>query len=189
LGRRAAALLRVSDPARFIGNMPLNAASLRSTFRPTLSCAMGACVLLLHELSDGDSHYDWLIDPGPTPPEPSRSAETGPGPLLLAFRIQERIDQKVIARFEAHRLADHRRLYLSFEGTISGGRGRVRRLATGALALRENTPDALIAVGRIGPVEAFLAGRRVSDAHWLFRGSRPDPGKGVELGTDSGRLG
>ena len=36
---------------------------------------MGACVLLVLELSDGDCHYDWLIDPSGAPP-PIRKLQT-----------------------------------------------------------------------------------------------------------------
>ena len=36
----------------------------------------------------------------------------------------------------AERLADHRRVYLDYEGEISGGRGRVRRLDRGAATVK-----------------------------------------------------
>lgn len=107
---------------------------------------MGACVLLLHELSDGASHYDWLVAP-----------DDDPEGLLIAFRVQERIDLSVVARFEAERMADHRRRYLTWEGELSGGRGRVTRLASGNLRVVA-TPEGLEFAGRLGQVEARFRG-------------------------------
>lgn len=76
-------------------------------------------VLLRHELPDGTWHYDWMIE-----------EEGNEG--LVCFRVMERIDQLAPgARFEGEHLADHRRAYLEYEGQISGGRGRVSRVAAG----------------------------------------------------------
>ena len=76
---------------------------------------MGACVLLLHELSDGDSHYDWLIAPEATAPRPHGPGQADPGPgsgadppdlpPLIAFRVRNRIDLAIVAAFEAERLS------------------------------------------------------------------------------------
>lgn len=41
----------------------------------------------------------------------------------------------------AYRIADHRRRYLHYEGTISGGRGSVRRLASGRLRMEKVSKD------------------------------------------------
>jgi len=52
---------------------------------------------------------------------------------LLTFRVAVRLDDPVIAAngFEAELLPDHRRHYLAYEGEVSGGRGRVQRVAGG----------------------------------------------------------
>jgi len=39
----------------------------------------------------------------------------------------------------AERLADHRRAYLTYEGPVSGDRGTVRRVASGAYTLRRTS--------------------------------------------------
>ena len=54
----------------------------------------------------------------------------------------------------ASRLPDHRRLYLDFEGELSGGRGTVSRLASGSLLWLDSQRPALRAtlhpLGRLG---------------------------------------
>jgi len=77
-------------------------------------------VILLHTLSDSTSHFDWLTSvPG-----------VGEGGLL-AFRLDHRPDLPGWATQRGIRLPDHRRLYLTYEGEIGGGRGHVRRVARG----------------------------------------------------------
>lgn len=133
---------------------------------------MGACVLLLHELSDGDSHYDWLIDPG----EGGQGGEASGGSprgdpderVLIAFRLSERIDLALPRSFEAVRMADHRRLYLSYEGPLSGGRGHVRRLATGWMRVERSAPGQLAVAGRLGEAGGRLAGAAREGARWVF---------------------
>ena len=85
---------------------------------------------VLHHDGIPEPHYDLLLElPGQDPlatwqirisPE-----EWGhPGVLLSAQRI-----------------ADHRRLYLDYEGPISGHRGHVRRVATGTYTLLDQSAD------------------------------------------------
>jgi hypothetical protein len=79
---------------------------------------MAGTVLLLHTLPDSSCHYDWML-------------EHAGGSGLLTYRVGSRVDDAAVARFAAERLSDHRREYLTFEGNVSGGRGEVRRLASG----------------------------------------------------------
>ena len=82
---------------------------------------MSRWVLLIHELPDNSWHYDWLIQPpGCMPDTP-----------LISFRLAARPDDPAVTVFPAERVGDHRPLYLSFEGPVSGGRGSVRRVAEG----------------------------------------------------------
>lgn len=55
----------------------------------------------------------------------------------------------------AVRIADHRRLYLDYEGEVSGGRGTVKRVAAGEFAWVEDTPERVVVELR----GANLAGR------------------------------
>ncbi len=89
---------------------------------------MTRAALLLHDLPDGASHFDLLIEL----PAHLRPPDAGEH-TLLAFRTDARIDLLAPAeRADARRLPNHRALYLEFEGEIAGARGRVTRLASGA---------------------------------------------------------
>lgn len=93
---------------------------------------MGRMVLLRHDLPDGTHHYDWML-------------ERPDGGALLTFRVALRIDDPACTRFDGVRLADHRAAYLTCEGEVSGGRGRVTRLASGTVeALRDLPADGLV---------------------------------------------
>jgi len=96
-------------------------------------------VLLLHELPDGSRHRDWMIErPG---------AGSGDGVQgLITFRVEAGEDGNAFPGsepFEGERLADHRAAYLEYEGEVSGGRGRVRRVASGRCRLVRDEPNLL----------------------------------------------
>jgi hypothetical protein len=112
---------------------------------------MTRMVLLLHELPDGSSHYDWMIErptptPTPTPHPPPRAhpdPTPAPKPGLLTFRTLHRPDltpgqpappaRAPADMFHVEHLPDHRPEYLDYEGPVAGNRGRVRRLARGVV--------------------------------------------------------
>lgn len=77
-------------------------------------------VVLRHEF-DGDesrgSHFDLLIENGE---------------VLAAWRMNV-MPSPDDPRVELSRIADHRSIYLDYEGPISGNRGAVRRIDTGAV--------------------------------------------------------
>lgn len=87
-------------------------------------------VLLRHDLPDGSWHYDWMLD------LPGADGGAGGRGGLVTFRVLERPETVGVGGVIAgERLADHRRVYLTYEGEVSGGRGRVTRLARGACGL------------------------------------------------------
>lgn len=127
-------------------------------------------VVLRHDAPDGTHHFDWLIAKRLHLPDPDERA-------LLAFRCPEVPGER--DAIDAERIRDHRVVYLSHEGTISGGRGSVERVCDGrcrvlsisdraftlALSLWEN---ALIAEGRLQS--------HSSDSEWWRIAFRPaDP--------------
>jgi hypothetical protein len=99
--------------------------------------------VVLHHTGWGPAHYDLLLDPADSA-------------MLLTWRLKfwppaEWVDADNLAshQTEEHegshhsvgeRLPDHRRLYLTYEGPVSGGRGLVKRVAAGTVRLRTN-PD------------------------------------------------
>jgi hypothetical protein len=78
-------------------------------------------VLLRHDLPDASHHYDWLVDIVGTEDAP-----------LTTFRLPQPLHQLPAGcALAARRIADHRRVYLSYEGAIAGDRGSVQPIARG----------------------------------------------------------
>jgi hypothetical protein len=73
--------------------------------------------VVLHHAGVEETHYDFMFEP----------AE---GAALVTFRLGE---WPPSGGQEVRRLKDHRRLYLTFEGTIPGDRGYVLRVDEGML--------------------------------------------------------
>jgi hypothetical protein len=119
---------------------------------------MARTVLLSHDLLDGSSHFDWMIQ-GPG----------GSDSPLITFRVAVRIDRGDVVDFLAQRLADHRAAYLEYEGEVSGGRGRVRRVAQGDLDLLNLGVDDLVARGRLGEAAGVFRGRADAAGVWAFQ--------------------
>lgn len=63
------------------------------------------------------------------------------GERLRTWRLLEAPAPETLVRAEA--LADHRLLYLDYQGPVSGGRGEVRRWDAGTYALSAESADAL----------------------------------------------
>ncbi len=86
-------------------------------------------VLLRHELSD-TRHWDLMLDCGDA---------------LATWQLLD--DPGALARgapavtLRAHRLSDHRRAYLDYEGPVSGNRGHVARVDRGECAVLERRSD------------------------------------------------
>jgi hypothetical protein len=77
-------------------------------------------VLLRHETVSG-CHHDWLLT---DPAEPDG--------LLWTARVQPATEfWAKLGQWDVEPIARHRRIYLTFEGTLSGGRGTVRPVDEG----------------------------------------------------------
>lgn len=83
-------------------------------------------VVLLHT-GQGDDHWDLMLSTG----EGLATWQCPADPCRL--RLGE--------SFACTRLADHRAEYLEFEGPVSGGRGRVLRLAEGTWRAMRTSAD------------------------------------------------
>lgn len=85
-----------------------------------------ATVLLRHETVDG-CHYDWLLE-RPDRPE---------GALWTARATSPTWCWLAALTWDLQVIADHRRDYLTREGPLSGGRGRVRRVDAGVVTVQD----------------------------------------------------
>ncbi len=121
---------------------------------------MLCAVILLHTLPDGSSHFDWLIDRGDCAIEHR----------LISFRCGVRVDSTALLSFDAHRMADHRARYLRYEGAVSGGRGVVRRVASGDVLGLEVAEDSLVTVINWGDWTIGYRGHvdEAGGADWRF---------------------
>jgi hypothetical protein len=99
-------------------------------------------VVLRHDLPDGTWHVDWLL-----------GQDAAGRDALVAFRASARPDELAPggAGLRAERLADHRPVYLAYEGPLARApgtraphrdRGVVRRLRAGWIVTWERDPDA-----------------------------------------------
>jgi len=116
---------------------------------------MARFVVLRHDCPDGSWHLDWMIqrtDPAADPARPLLSFRVGFSPLEAD-------------EFDAQRIADHRAVYLDYDGEISGGRGSVTRLTSGSASI------AVFDARRIEVVldgSRRLVGRSDDGAAWRF---------------------
>lgn len=114
--------------------------------------------ILQHTLPDGTSHIDWLVEVDPAPAD-----------RVPTFRLDRRPDEPGGAEFRAERLPDHRRMYLSYEGPVSGGRGEVERVAEGSVLSVVGWPDRLELTCQFAGRVHRWEGRPSSDGWWRFR--------------------
>lgn len=114
-------------------------------------------VLLEHTAGD-DTHWDFLV-------------ETAESEKLTSWRL---LGNPLTATGPvlAQPIADHRRLYLDFEGELSGGRGRVRRLDRGEAEVVAEAQD--IRILRLNGVRLFGLYKIAAGPETTFSRYRPD---------------
>ena len=133
---------------------------------------MPRTVLLEHVLSDGSAHFDWMC-------EPVRGEEADER-CLVTFRVHQRMDAPDAPPFDAHSLGLHRRLYLHYEGSLSGGRGDVRRVAAGECLVDMSTAEGFGVVVDFGHGPRRWLGERLEDDRWRFKVGNPESEGGGE---------
>ncbi len=144
---------------------------------------MGAMVLLRHELPDESAHFDWLLQR-----DGAVAGGTEGRPGLISFRVSQRPDQGAVGELVGLRLPDHRDVYLTYEGPVSGAplapgapsgsladRGRITRVAAGACRVLSDQPDRLEFEARFegGPARRWsarphLGGSGSQENAWSF---------------------
>jgi hypothetical protein len=84
--------------------------------------------ILRHDLDDGSFHFDWMF-------------ESHSGSALRTWSVPEGVDPCREFRGLCRRLADHRPIYLAYQGPLSGQRGTVKRIDQGEFCLRANSEE------------------------------------------------
>jgi hypothetical protein len=107
---------------------------------------MPRTVVLRHTLPDGSAHFDWLIESAAPPAPADPDART-----LTAWRVEGPLHEPHDgpAGWPARRLPPHRRLYLDYEGPVSGNRGHVVRMARGSAEVLTDAPARYEAILRL----------------------------------------
>ena len=127
-------------------------------------------VLLRHDLPDGSSHFDWLIERAAGATN-APAAATGPDiRCLLSIRVHGAFPFRPGQTAAAEQIADHRRLYLDYQGHISGDRGRVEQVARGIGTVVSENAAAVVIDGRFAAVDAE-AGHADPVVRWVLDNS------------------
>jgi len=83
---------------------------------------MPAFVLLEHS-QPHQTHWDLMFEPAPSP--------ESPGSKLITFCIPINPNLWTEKPLSCEKIADHRPVYLTYEGPLTGNRGQVRRVDQG----------------------------------------------------------
>jgi hypothetical protein len=107
--------------------------------------------VVLNHTDVAEPHYDLMIDPGSQAP-------------LITFRLMRwpPTDAQDVVR-----LPDHRRIYLSYEGPVSGERGQVRRISEGSA--RPDGAGWLLCTSEGRPLGIVQPLQRNGQTQWTLR--------------------
>ena len=138
-------------------------------------------VILAHERPDGDVHYDLLVEStdaadrargsaaeasGREPPEAAESAEAGPARRKSLCFTWSFAEPPAHRQQRCRRIFDHPGRFLTYEGPLREGRGRVRRYDAGTCLLEGHPAQDVVLA---------LAGATVTGAFRLHRVSEAGP--------------
>ena len=107
--------------------------------------------VVLHHTGIDDPHFDLMFET--TTGSPLTTWRSPAWPIVLPVGLT--------------RLPDHRAAYLEFEGALSGNRGEVRRIATGACAIDRTDHEAFWTIRFADPTAPLLQIKLVDRDHWL----------------------
>lgn len=109
--------------------------------------------VILHHRTEEGEHWDLMLEQGE---------------VLLTWQLLRDPFAPANYPIPARRIGDHRKLYLTYEGPLSGGRGTVRRVDEGLLRLGEVTAHA-VTFGLDGRILRDDFEFRESPSGWFFQ--------------------
>lgn len=96
------------------------------------------------------------------------------GDVLITWQLSAEPDQPASLPILARRIGDHRIAYLTYEGPVSGDRGTVRRVDSGAVEFEEFTDtECAFSLGG-GRLEGRFRLAR-EPGGWVFSGATGEP--------------
>lgn len=117
--------------------------------------------ILEHTTATG-VHHDWLIE------DPRLPNLKAPDAKLWTARVTPPPqDWPMLKRIDLTTIAPHRRDYLTYQGPIAGGRGRVRRIASGICFTTLWANDRIVLTLKTDTALLDLQIIRQSEDHWL----------------------
>ena len=106
-------------------------------------------------------HHDWLIE-DPRLPNPQ-----APDARLWTARVTPAPqDWAKLKRFDLTILPPHRRIYLDYQGRVSGNRGHVRRLMNGTCLISLWSQQRIVLTLQSAKLSLEMQLRRNADDHW-----------------------
>ena len=94
---------------------------------------MPSSFVIILQTGCGPEHYDLMLE------------MLEAGEALATWRLErDCLDLRPGEALAARKLPDHRRAYLSHQGPVSGGRGRVTRVHAGTYETLDHRPDRLV---------------------------------------------
>lgn len=115
-------------------------------------------VILLHETRDG-RHHDWMLA---NPHDPD-------GPLWTARVTPPPAHWHELEWWDLVPLPPHRRIYLTYEGEISNGRGSVKRVDEGRFTAKLWTESHLVIDLQLWSCEGTVEITRLTEQLWRAR--------------------
>eukprot|EP00752_Nemacystus_decipiens_P016137 g14430.t1 len=117
--------------------------------------------ILEHRTADG-VHYDWLIE-DPRLPNPKATDAR----LWTARVTPPPQDWPRLRRFALTVIPPHRRVYLDYQGPVSGDRGEVRRLASGVCEVSLWSEVRIVMQLRTEVMRVELSLKQQAGKHWV----------------------
>ncbi len=113
---------------------------------------MSARFVILHHTGYGDEHWDLMLEAGES---------------LWTWQLAADPTSGLAKPISARRIGHHRKLYLDYEGPVSGGRGHVRRVDRGTFDLISQAPIEIV-LQLHGRRWSGTARLRQREANWIL---------------------